>query len=316
MKTIQLVAAITAVCGGLAYAQEPAPASGGEKSTPPPAETAPRPEQTTVAKIDRAYEAAFEKGDAKAIAELFTEDAEFTPENGRVFSGRAAIEEMSRAAFLANKGAKLVIDTDSVRLVAPGVIVQKGRTNVTSKDGEAGGSLYAAVLVQKEGAWKYSEIIETAPAETSPQEQLSVLAWLIGDWQEEDKSAGLTIRSKFDWARGGNFLTRNVTVKRGADATLEGWQIIGWDPLQEHIRSWTFDSEGGWSEGVWTRDGKHWLTREKGVTADGDRTTSDTTISKISDERITWEVFNRTLNGNPQPSLDKVEISRVKEAKP
>ena len=40
--------------------------------------------------------------------------------------------------------------------------------------------------------------------------------------------------------------------------------------------------------------------------------TSDTTISKVSDDRLTWEVFNRTLNGTPQPSLDKIEISRVK----
>ena len=27
---------------------------------------------------------------------------------------------------------------------------------------------------------------------------------------------------------------------------------------------------------------------------------------------MTWEVFNRTLNGTPRPSLDKIEISRVK----
>ena len=131
--------------------------------------------------MDRAYEAAFEKGDAKAIAELFTEDAEFTSENGRTVSGRAAIEEMSRAAFLSNKGAKLAIDTDSVRLVAPGVIVQKGSTNVTSKDGETSGSLYTAVLVQKDGKWKYSEIIETPQAETTPQEQ--PVSALMADWR-------------------------------------------------------------------------------------------------------------------------------------
>ena len=307
MKSITLVASITYACAGLAGAQQPgAPDSAAKKPAPA------GPEQTAVAKMDQAYEAAFEKGDAKAIADLFTEEAEFTNENGRVVSGRAAIEQMSRAAFLSNKGAKLDIATDSVRLLAPGVIVQKGSTSVTSKDGETGGSLYAAVLVQKDGIWKYSEIIETPQPDTTPREHLSELSWLIGDWQEEDKSSGVTIRSNYDWARGGNFLSRNVTVKRGEDATLEGGQIIGWDPLEERIHAWTFDSEGGWSAGVWVRDGQHWLTREEGVTADGDRTTSDTTISKVSDDRLTWEVFNRTLNGVPQPSLDKIEISRVK----
>jgi uncharacterized protein (TIGR02246 family) len=313
MKTITIVAAITCAGAGIACAQEPgAPDSAGKKAAASAAEAAAGPEQTAIAKMDQAYEAAFEKGDAKAIADLFTEDAEFTSENGRAVSGRAAIQEMSRAAFLSNKGAKLDIATDSVRLLAPGVIVQKGSTTVTSKDGETGGSLYTAVLVQKDGAWQYSEIIETPQADIAPREHLSELSWLIGDWQEEDKTSGVTIRSQYDWARGGNFISRNVTVKRGEEVALEGWQVIGWDPLEERIRSWTFNSEGGWSAGVWVRDGQHWLAREEGVTADGDRTTSDTTIAKVSDDRLTWEVFNRTLNGAPQASLDKIEISRVK----
>jgi uncharacterized protein (TIGR02246 family) len=311
MKTLTIAASITYAFASIAAGQEPgAKAPAAEKSAAAAAEAT--PERAAIAKMDRAYEAAFEKGDAKAIADLFTEDAEFTAENGRIMNGRAAIQEMSKAAFLSNKGAKLAIDTDSVRLLAPGVIVQKGSTSVTSKDGATAGSLYTAVLVQKDGSWKYSEIIETPEADITPQEHLSELSWLVGDWQEQDKSAGLTIRSKYDWARGGNFLTRNVTVKRGEDVTLEGWQVIGWDPLQEKIRSWTFDSEGGWSEGIWTRERQRWLAHEEGVTADGDRTSSETTISKASDDRLTWEVFNRTLNGSPQPSLDKIEISRVK----
>src|SRR6187401_1209711 len=114
MKTKTLVASIIYACAGIACAQEPGAASAGEKSAGPAAEAAPLPEQAAVAKMDRAYEAAFEKGDAKAILEIFTEAAEFTSENGHTVTGRAAIEEMSRAAFLSNKGAKLAIDTDSV----------------------------------------------------------------------------------------------------------------------------------------------------------------------------------------------------------
>jgi uncharacterized protein (TIGR02246 family) len=286
----------------------------GDKSAAPVTDAAPAPsaEQKAVDAVDRAYEAAFEKGDAKSVADLMTEDAEFTSEEGRVVTGRAAIQEMSRAAFQSNKGSKLAINSESSRLLAPGVIVEKGTTEVTSKDGSTSGALYTAVLVQQDGKWKYSEIIETPRADTSPKEHLSELSWLVGDWQEVDKSAGVTVRSKFDWARGGNFLTRNVSVKRGEDVTLEGWQIIGWDPLESQIRSWTFDSEGGWSMGMWTRDGQAWLAREEGVTADGDRTTSDTTITKAGEDRLTWESFNRTLNGTPRPSLDKIQINRVK----
>ena len=49
------------------------------------------------------------------------------------------------------------------------------------------------------------------------------------------------------------------------ETTLEGWQIIGW------IRSWTFDGEGGFAAGWWTREGDRWLLRETGITPDGSR---------------------------------------------
>ena len=64
--------------------------------------------------------------------------------------------------------------------------------------------------------------------------------------------------------------------------TLEGWQIIGWDPIDERIRSWTFDSEGGFADGYFTREGSRWLLRETGVAPDGSRTGADNTITKIS----------------------------------
>jgi uncharacterized protein (TIGR02246 family) len=308
MKIFTIATSIAAGIMVTALAQDP-PAAPKKADTAAPA---PTPEETAVAALDRAYEAAFAKGDAKAIADLFTEDAEFTSDEGRAVNGRAAIETMSKASFQSNKGAKLAIDSASVRLLAPGVIVEKGSTTVTEKDGDTSSALYTAVLVQKDGKWKYSEVTETPQPDVSPGEKLSELAWLVGDWQEVDKSSGQTIRSKFDWAKGGNFLTRNVTVKEGDEVKLEGWQIIGWDPLEDRIRSWSFNTEGGWSEGFWVRDGKRWLIREEGVTADGDRTSVDNTISQASADRLTWEAGNRTLNGTPQPSLDKIEIARVK----
>jgi len=143
-------------------------------------------------------------------------------------------------------------------------------------------------------------------------DQLSELGWLVGDWEDADKDDNLTVRSQYSWARGGNFLTRNVTVKRGTETTLEGWQLIGWDPIEGCIRSWTFDDEGGFSEARWTREGNRWLQRETGVTQDGGRTAADNTFSKVSDDRFIWESNNRSLNGLPQPAIGRIEINRVK----
>jgi uncharacterized protein (TIGR02246 family) len=297
MKTIAFVASISAALAAASHAETTAKNS---------------PEKTAVMAMDRAFEAAYAKADAKTVADFFTEDAHYTSDDGRTFDGRAAIEDNIRAAFAKNTGAKLAIALDSVRLLAPDVLLERGSTTLTTKDGEINGALYTAVYVKKDGNWKISQLVETPQPDLTAHDRLSDLGWLVGDWEDTDKDDNLTVRSQYSWARGGNFLTRNVTVKRGAETTLEGWQIIGWDPIEGCIRSWTFDDEGGFSDARWTREGDRWLQRETGVTPDGNRTSADNTFSKVSNDRFTWESNNRTLDGLPQPGIGRIEINRVK----
>ena len=270
------------------------------------------PEKTAIAANDRAYEAAYAKADAKALAEFFAEDAQYTADDGRNYDGRAAIEKSIKETFEARKGARLAIDLDSVRTLSPEVVMEKGSTTVTAKNGEISGAQYAAFYVKKDGKWKISQLIESPLGDPSPHDQLSELAWLVGDWEETDKSDNVTVSSQYVWARGSNFITRNVTVKRGDETTLEGWQVIGWDPVERCIRSWTFDDEGGFSQGLWTRRGQRWLVRETGVTPEGNRTGAENSVTKVGDDRFTWESNNRTLDGNPQPGIARIEINRVK----
>jgi uncharacterized protein (TIGR02246 family) len=297
MKTIAFVASISVALTAVSH-----PETASENS----------PEKTAVVAMDRDFEAAYAKGDAKAVAEFFTEDAHYTSDDGRTFDGRSAIEDNIRAAFAKNTGAKLAIALDSVRLLAPDVLLERGSTTVTAKDGETNGALYTAVYLKKDGKWKISQLVETARPDLTAHDQLSELGWLVGEWEDTDKGDDLTVHSQYSWARRGNFLTRNVTVKRGAETTLEGWQIIGWDPIESCIRSWTFDDEGGFSEGRWKREGDRWLQRETGVTPDGNRTSADNTFSKLSNDRFTWESNNRTVDGLPQPGISRIEINRVK----
>ena len=120
MKTITLFASL-AVLAGVSLAQDSADTS---------------PEKAAVLANDRAYEAAYAKADVKAMADFFTGDAQYTSEDGRTLSGRAEIEGSIRAAFQAKKGAKLAITLDSVRVLSPEVVLEKGSTAVTAKDGE------------------------------------------------------------------------------------------------------------------------------------------------------------------------------------
>lgn len=288
-------------------AQEPDPAA---PSTAP--SVAASPEQSAVNALNRAYEAAYNKGDVKALAGFFAEDAEYTTEDGQTFSGAAEIEGGIRAAFAGSKRAKLEIESISVRRLSPEVVVEKGVTKVTEKDGEVERSIYTAIHVKKDDKWRISQLIESAAPEEAPRARLAELAWLIGEWEDVDKENDLSVRSQYVWSKGAAFITRNVVVKQGGETVLEGWQIIGWDPVNETIRSWTFDAEGGFAEGQWMREGERWLVRESGVNPEGGRTTAENTITKVGEDKLTWQSGNRSLDGEPLPSIGVIEVKRVK----
>ena len=170
MKTTALAASITAalVSACSSFAQAPADAP---------------PEKAAVIANERAFEAAYAKGDVKALANFFAEDAEYTTDDGRTLSGRAQIEETLRAGLLARKGGEIAINVDTVRVLSPDVVTEKGTTTVTSKAGEASTSLYNAVHVKKDGKWKISQLVESPLPTASPRERLAELAWLVGNWE-------------------------------------------------------------------------------------------------------------------------------------
>jgi len=296
MKTIALASSFALALAGNLLAQDAADS----------------PEKTAVLANDRAYEAAYAKSDFKALADFFADDADYTTDEGRVFSGREAIEGAIRAGLAANRGSKLQINATTVRALGSETVLEKGSTTVTAKNGDVDHGLYTAIYAKKDGKWKINQLIESPVPNLTARDHLEELAWLVGDWEEADKSDDMSIHSLYVWSRGGNFLTRSVTVKQAGNVTMEGWQIIGWDPVEERLHSWTFDDEGGFSEGFFTRDGNRWLLRETGTAPDGSRTAADNTITKVSADKFTWESNNRTLDGEPQPNISRIEINRAK----
>jgi uncharacterized protein (TIGR02246 family) len=278
---------------------------GAEEQNKTPASAA----ESAITKIARDYEAAYNKGDAAALGAIFAEDVEYTDEAGVLTSGRDGVMALLRKNFIANPGAKMKIQIDSVRSLTPDVAVERGTTLVTSRDGTQTPSAYTAVDVLKDAAWHIKQLVESPVPSPSPGVMLSELDWLVGTWKEKDGDAD--IETKVNWAKGNNFLTRNFKVTIGGDVTLEGWQIIGWDGADNEIRSWTFDSEGGFQEGTWTRAGNAWTIQQAGVLPDGEKFSSSNTLQRVNDDHCVWESTNRTLDGDPQPSLPRVEMVRV-----
>jgi hypothetical protein len=155
-------------------------------------------------------------------------------------------------------------------------------------------------------------LTETEAPPPSAYSRLQVFEWLVGTWQ--DRSGDQTVQTKVNWAGDKNFLVRTFKVKGVEQPETDGWEIIGWDPDRQQIRSWIFDSNGGFGEATWANDGEHWLIRASNVLPDGSRSTAENVLTKVDENKFIWESQNRTLNGEPQPSLDKIEVQRVAQS--
>ncbi len=112
------------------------------------------------------------------------------------------------------------------------------------------------------------------------------------------------------WTRNNNFITRSFTVSVGDRVDMAGMQIVGWDPAAEQIRSWVFDSDGGFAEGVWTRKGNRWSISQSGVLPDGRKASAVNIVTYEDDNTYTWQSVSRTVGGELLPNIEEVRIVR------
>jgi len=124
-------------------------------------------------KLAADWTAAFAKGDARALAGFYTEDAVRVTQEGGVVLGRAAIEK-EFAANIAGpwKGAKIAIKIGSTQAMSADIAVNEGTWEVsgTGPDGKPmtlNGN-YVNTLVKKAGAWVIASnaAVPVAPSPT------------------------------------------------------------------------------------------------------------------------------------------------------
>ncbi|MDB5342780.1 MAG: SnoaL-like domain protein [Schlesneria sp.] len=238
--------------------------------------------QKIVANSVKQYVDAFSKRDAKALAALFTAEAEYIDAAGTVFHGRKTIEAELKSSFDQDPAGTLAIEVTSIRPVGPGLLVEEGVSTFTPKEKEAtaGRTRYTTTHVkQADGTWLIASVRELETAELSPHEQLKALAWLEGRWREEIGTD--VVRSVWKWADGGNFLVSEFSVASSGQPATKGVHRIGWDPERNQFRSWIFDAAGGHTDGWWTpaSDGS-WSVQLSGVSASGVRRSSLVTYAK------------------------------------
>jgi uncharacterized protein (TIGR02246 family) len=272
-------------------------------------------DKAAIEKAIESYTAAFNARDAKALAEHWSPEGVYTSRlSGDRVVGREALREEFAALFDEVQGAKLEVSTESVDFVSPNVAVEQGRATVLRPKDSPVESSYSVVYVKRDGKWLIDRVSEDEelPAPPSHYEHLKDLEWLVGNWI--DQEGGDVIKTECQWTRNRNFLTRSFTVSIRDRIEVAGMQIIGWDAARKQIRSWVFDSDGGFVEGVWRRSGDRWIVTSKATLPDGKKG-SFTSISRRLDENsFGWQKVNRIVDGEILPNIDEVVI--VREAAP
>jgi hypothetical protein len=210
--------------------------------------------------------------------------------------------------FKAEPKLRLSVANHALRPIDENVAIEDATATVVSPDTPPEQAGYTAVHLKKDGQWYRASVREVVLApQPTPSEALKNLAWMIGDWKGDDSQTPLRMRCQ--WIGGGHFLSRSFAL-----GGLEGTQIIGWDPSLAQIRSWTFDSEGGFSEGVWNRQDDNWVLKATAVLPDGTTGSEQRIVTPDGENRFTWRSVGRQVDGQLLPNTDAVVVVRAGNA--
>lgn len=268
-------------------------------------------DEKLIRKLADDFVEAYNASDAKAIAKQFAPHAEMVDLDGNVVQGRDSIEKFYAEHF-EQPLFKAAIEVESLRFVGDNICIEDGHLNFSSHDEDVTlRSRYTTVHVREDDTWQIVSSRDVLnPHDRVPShEHLKQLAWLVGDWVEEGGDSLVTTSCRWDESK--NFLLSDYTVKAAGKTMMSGTQRIGWDPLTQQIKTWTFDNDGGYGEGYWHRDSDRWLVKLTGVSADG-RTGSTTQIhTRHNDHTRTWSAVDRVLGGEPLPDIEEITVVRA-----
>jgi hypothetical protein len=216
------------------------------------------------------------------------------------------------AAFQQRPDNRMLGRIDNLRFVKPDVASVDGRVVINSPNAEPVEVAFSAILVEQNGKWMIDTIEEVAI--TSPEAEVSPLAelgWLVGRWVDVADEA--PTENLIRWSPNRNFLVRTYGVTDEAGILRQGTQVIGWDPRADELRSWSFNPDGSFSDGIWSKSGEQWLIKTTQTLSDGAAATGTYVLSRISDDQITLGLIGHTIEGEPQSPTDPVTAVRVVE---
>ena len=267
-------------------------------------------DEAAIRKNVEVYVVTYNDRDAKELASFWSPDAVYlNPESGEEVVGLKAITDQFADIFADRGDAKLSVDVKSVEFISPTVAIERGTARVIRPGSEPDDTNYSAVHVKRDGKWLLDRVSEEEiPAVHSNYARLKDLEWLIGTWVDRDEHSRVDMTCK--WTKNQSFITRSFAATIGDRIDISGMQIIGWDPTNGKIRSWVFDSDGGFGEATWTKKGNRWIIDATAILPDGRKTSAINVMTVLDKNSITWESTGRELDGEILPNIGPIKVVR------
>jgi uncharacterized protein (TIGR02246 family) len=271
-----------------------------------PADKAREADAAAIRQSATEFTQAFNKGDAKAVAALYTENGESREADGETFVGRAEIEKSYAEFFKANPGVKIDVLVKSIRFPAKDMAVEEGLARLISGPKDLPRSAHYVVVHSREGGqWKMALSAESEVG----RYYLDDLDWLLGDWGTKVKETAV----KFSFVRDPkkSFITGTFTRMPPGKEPISGSIRIALDPETGRIRSWGFEDDGAHSQSLWSCDGKSWILDMRGVLPDGTPVGERIIVQRVSGDAITWRSVDRIAGDSKLPDTTPMRLTRM-----
>ena len=290
------VAAVALIARPAPNRAEAAGQAGGAKPTA----------EAEIRKANADYATALTAGDVDAIMTFWAPDADYIDEAGQQTQGADKIAALFKKAAPDTKGWKAAVRVASLKFLRPEICLEDGTVERTAPTGVKEVNRFAIVWTKTGDKWLISnvrdlpaDVIDLPSVAAGP---LAELGWLVGEWADDSPKTDITV--KVSWAKNKAFLLMDYAIKQGDGDPLEVTVRVGWDARLGRIRSWVFDSTGGFAEAFWRKDGKRWIVGTSGVLPDGGAGGATNIYEFVDENTFTWRSTERDVDGQPLPDAE------------
>ncbi len=276
--------------------------------------TEPSPVDEIVPSV-RSFNEAFNAGNAEQLAAHFSVDGEYIADDGTLFKGREDIAAEFAAFFKMFPKSQLSVAVSDIRLIGSTLAIEEGTAEVIrGMDGGVTISRYVVTHVREQDVWKIASPRDLDAQPVSNHDRLKALEWLVCDWIDESRTS--TVATSVRWSDDGNYLLTRFELRIDGLRIMNGTQRIGWDPQKQQIRSWVFDSEGGFGTGYWTATETGWIVKSDFVLPDGGPGSVTSAYERTGKDAFRLTFRDRLAKGDSLPDQTVVVVRKAPNATP